>query len=73
MYVCLCKGITERQIHRAIDEGACSMRDLRQQLGIATQCGRCGKCARTILKAHGVSHSLGLLPPDGSTGIALPA
>jgi bacterioferritin-associated ferredoxin len=50
MYVCLCRGVTDRQIREAAGEGACRMRDLCARLGIAVQCGKCAKCARQILK-----------------------
>ena len=49
MYVCVCNGVTERDIQQAVCEGACSMRDLRQQLGVASQCGRCATCAKAVL------------------------
>jgi bacterioferritin-associated ferredoxin len=50
MYVCLCKGITDCQIREAVCEGACSMRELRKCLGVATQCGRCAQHARQVLE-----------------------
>lgn len=50
MYVCLCKGVTDRQIRRAIDEGARSYRAVRECLGVATQCGKCGCSARAIVR-----------------------
>ncbi|QEI11679.1 bacterioferritin-associated ferredoxin [Cellvibrio japonicus] len=49
MYVCLCKGITDRQIKTAIDDGACSMGKLRKTLGVATQCGKCSASTRELL------------------------
>jgi bacterioferritin-associated ferredoxin len=49
MYVCLCKGITDTQIRAAIQDGANSFRDVRNTLGIASQCGKCGMQAREIL------------------------
>ncbi len=49
MYICVCNAVTERDIHEAVCEGACSMRDLRQQLGVASQCGRCATCAKAVL------------------------
>ena len=49
MYVCLCKGITDSQINQAIDDGASSMRDIVDQLGVATQCGKCGQCAKQLV------------------------
>ncbi|MBM4204134.1 MAG: 2Fe-2S ferredoxin, partial [Gammaproteobacteria bacterium] len=33
MYVCLCRGITDRDIHKAIREGATTLNDLEHQLG----------------------------------------
>lgn len=50
MYVCLCRGITDRDIRRAVDCGASSMRDLRQDLGICSDCGKCGVCANQVLR-----------------------
>lgn len=50
MYVCLCKAITDTQIRQAAENGCESMRDLNKELGVATQCGKCGKDARQILK-----------------------
>jgi bacterioferritin-associated ferredoxin len=49
MYICICNGVTDDQIRAEIRQGACTMRDLRIRLGIATCCGRCGQCARAIL------------------------
>ncbi|HDY96865.1 MAG TPA: (2Fe-2S)-binding protein [Pseudomonas sabulinigri] len=49
MYVCLCKGITDNQIKDAINHGACSMRDLRSDLDVATQCGKCARDCKSIL------------------------
>jgi len=50
MYICLCNGVTERDIQNCVEEGARSMRDLRQCLGVAGQCGKCAPHARAILK-----------------------
>ncbi|NQD37199.1 bacterioferritin-associated ferredoxin [Permianibacter sp. IMCC34836] len=50
MYVCLCKAVTDRQIREAVEQGASSMRDLARELGVATQCGKCGCDARELLK-----------------------
>lgn len=49
MYVCLCQGITEREIRNEVRAGACCMRDLQKRLGVAQCCGRCGPCARDVL------------------------
>jgi bacterioferritin-associated ferredoxin len=49
MYVCVCKAVTDGQIRKAVDQGCCSMRELRNELGVATQCGRCAVSAREVL------------------------
>lgn len=49
MYVCVCNAVTDCQIREAYCEGACSMRQLRQKLGVAGCCGRCAPCAKDVL------------------------
>ena len=50
MYVCVCQGVTERQIQEAARNGASRLKDLRQQLGVTLDCGRCATCAHECLK-----------------------
>ncbi|KAB7623037.1 bacterioferritin-associated ferredoxin [Alkalilimnicola sp. S0819] len=50
MYVCICNAVTDKQIRRAVADGAQSMRELRKQLGVCSDCGKCGPCAREILR-----------------------
>lgn len=50
MYVCLCKGVTDGQIRSAVENGA-SIRDIRDQLGVMTECGKCACLTRDIIKA----------------------
>ena len=50
MYICLCNGITDRDIRRCVREGsACCVADLQRELGVATQCGRCETHARELI------------------------
>ena len=49
MYICLCKAVTDKDIHRAVQNGASTMRCLRQQSGVGTQCGRCVGHAKEVL------------------------
>ena len=49
MYICLCHAVTEANIHHAVQRGACTLRALRNELKVATQCGRCATCAKTCL------------------------
>ncbi len=50
MYVCICKGITDTQIRAAVQDGANSLRDVRNTLGVASQCGKCGILTREIVR-----------------------
>jgi bacterioferritin-associated ferredoxin len=50
MYVCLCKGITDTQIRAAVEDGASSLREVRNTLGVTSQCGKCGILARDIVR-----------------------
>jgi len=52
MYVCLCHGVTDRDIRAAADSGVTSMRQLGKELGVGTQCGRCAITAREILRDY---------------------
>ena len=49
MYVCICKRVTDSQIHEAISRGARKLDDLSRELGVATCCGQCACFASDIL------------------------
>ena len=48
MYICLCKSVTDSQIREAVEKGATRFGQVRQELGLASQCGKCGIVAREI-------------------------
>jgi len=50
MYVCICKGVTDRDIQDAASRGARTVKDLRRELGVASDCGKCASCAREVLR-----------------------
>lgn len=50
MYVCVCKAVTERQVRQAVSNGARSLKDLRRELGVTSDCGQCAACARQCLR-----------------------
>jgi bacterioferritin-associated ferredoxin len=51
MYVCICQAITDRQIHQAVRNGAKTLGDLRRDLQVSVDCGRCAHSARQCLKS----------------------
>lgn len=50
MYVCVCHAVTDRQMRQAAAEGVCSLRGLRESLGLGSGCGRCIPEARRLLE-----------------------
>lgn len=50
MYVCLCKGVTDRAIREAVSDGARSWREVREQTGCADQCGKCACMGKSITR-----------------------
>lgn len=52
MYVCLCKGVTDRQIrHHASAAGEpVRLRDLRLEFGLGQECGQCCSHALEVLR-----------------------
>ena len=50
MYVCICNGVTEREIRQAVGLGVTTLTELREGLGVAGCCGKCGSCAKDILR-----------------------
>ena len=49
MYVCICNGVTDRDIQDAASRGARTVKDLRRELGVASECGKCASCAHEVL------------------------
>ena len=41
MYVCLCLGVTDRQIQKTIANGASSVEEIMDCTGAGTRCGSC--------------------------------
>lgn len=49
MYVCVCKAVTDSQIKQAINEGACTRRELFKCLGVGGDCGKCNPQVKELL------------------------
>ena len=50
MYVCICRQVTDHQIRNVCRGGASNFTDVQAKLGIASECGKCGKLAQTLVK-----------------------
>lgn len=49
MYICICKAVTEKKIRLAVEGGARTLRELQQQHGLGTGCGKCVPAARSCM------------------------
>ncbi|MDH3971169.1 MAG: (2Fe-2S)-binding protein [Gammaproteobacteria bacterium] len=49
MYICICNKITDSDIRRELENGACSLQCLQKRLKVATCCGRCEDCAKRLI------------------------
>ena len=50
MYVCVCSAVTDSDIRNAVDDGVCTLRQLRQKTGCASTCGCCKEMAVETLQ-----------------------
>lgn len=50
MYICICKAVTDKQLHSAINNGSCTRRQLTHCLGVGSQCGKCNKEIKEIIQ-----------------------
>lgn len=72
MYVCVCHAITDRQIRRAVDQGAGSLLEVQMHLPVGACCGRCVDEAETVIREH-QEHQHGPCTMRPATRVAEPA
>ncbi|GAB2507320.1 (2Fe-2S)-binding protein [Lysobacter humi (ex Lee et al. 2017)] len=49
MYVCICNGVTDRQIRQAAEAGCRTMSELTMRTGAGATCGSCVEMATALL------------------------
>ncbi|CTP93296.1 hypothetical protein XTPLMG728_3668 [Xanthomonas translucens pv. poae] len=59
MYVCICNGVTDRQIREAADAGCRSVSELTMRTGCGATCGSCLDMAGDLLE-HALRRELPL-------------
>ena len=52
MYVCVCHAVTDKDICKAVDRGACSLYDVQNELPIGSCCGRCQETAKSVVDEY---------------------
>lgn len=50
VYVCICRGVTEKQIRQVTQQQGCSMQELAVSMGIGADCGCCKEYACQLLE-----------------------
>ena len=55
MFVCSCKGVTDRTIRAAIASGAQTIDEVADRCGAGARCGGCWPALSELLDAHGAS------------------
>jgi len=67
MYICICKGVTERAIREQVCAGATSVDEVSRTTGCSTQCGKC------LLRAQRVVEDARLASSPTASGAAMGA
>jgi bacterioferritin-associated ferredoxin len=58
MYVCVCHGVTDREVHQAAQDGVRTLTELTFRTGCAGSCGSCAGHAEKLLhEARVTRHS----------------
>jgi len=52
MYICICNQVTDEHIRNEMCNGAGTVKELGERLGVARECGKCGQCARKLIDEH---------------------
>ncbi|CAK7006770.1 (2Fe-2S)-binding protein [Saezia sanguinis] len=55
MIVCVCRRISDREITDCAQQGM-GFDEVQFELGVATQCGRCADCAKSVIGQCHSSH-----------------
>lgn len=64
MIVCVCKRVSDREITRHARAGL-GFDDIQMELGVATQCGRCEDCARSLVAQCNPNQPVASLRKEG--------
>ncbi|NTS77861.1 bacterioferritin-associated ferredoxin [Catenovulum sp. SM1970] len=50
MYICLCNGVTDKQIKEAVQSGCTDLSSIKDKMAVGNQCGKCTKNARKVIR-----------------------
>jgi bacterioferritin-associated ferredoxin len=52
MIVCICKRVNDSTIRSCVEQGACSLKDVREALNVGLACGACARYARALVRQY---------------------
>lgn len=52
MIVCICRGVSDREIRAVVSQGASSLAEVRAELGTGECCGKCSRQVRELIDRH---------------------
>ena len=61
MYVCICNGVTDREIRQAVEAGCRSVPELTMRTGAGATCGSCLDIAAQLMDEARAVHELPVL------------
>lgn len=61
MFVCLCHGVTDKQIRQAAEDGVREVHELTMRTGLGSGCGSCLPLATQLLAEHAARFPLPIL------------
>ncbi len=49
MFVCICHNVTDKELRAMVQQGKGSLRDIKKEIEIARQCGKCIRLANQVI------------------------
>ncbi|MBB84658.1 MAG: hypothetical protein CL931_12680 [Deltaproteobacteria bacterium] len=72
MLVCHCRGISDRQIKRAVKDGCSSPREVARETGAGMRCGGCRSTVKAIVNEALASEFAKTSPGETMLDVAIP-
>jgi bacterioferritin-associated ferredoxin len=66
--ICICRGKSDRDVRKAIDHGAMSVREL-QRCGMGDQCGSCHVSLRSMIATAAAANAAQPCPAHAATDL----
>ena len=60
MYVCLCKALTEGDIHQVVENVGSDLEHVQECCGVATDCGSCRFKAEAVIREAASKRSVAI-------------